>query len=135
MIKNKLFYLFIIIISLTGCIGAYLNDKLKIQNNWDKPIAVLYSTDSSVFKHSNYDYYTSVAVNPDSIRPIYIYAYWEEIIDFSVSKKLYIMFYDVDTLNKYKDMDYVIKNQLHLYKRGYSKQELIDRNWIVNFFH
>ena len=96
---------------------------------------MLYSTDSHEFKHGEYENYLDAAINPDTLRPIFIRAFWEEMIDYSHSKRLYLLFYDIDTIRKYKDMDYILKNEHYLYKRGYTKQELIDRNWIINFFH
>lgn len=111
------------------------NLKLKVKNNWNKPIVVLYSTDSTKFEYRNYDYYVRDAIQPNEVKPIPTRNFWEEVIDFSASKKLYLFFYDLDTIKKYRGMEYIVKNHRYIANLSYTKKDLIDRNWVVNFFH
>jgi hypothetical protein len=109
---------------------------LYVKNNSPYKIAVRNLPDT-ITDHSRLTigYLVSITIKPGAVRnmimPIRSDAYsWE--IKKSVNKKLNLFFFNVDTLLKYNDLNYVYTKKLYtLY--SFSEEELDSMNWIVNY--
>jgi len=129
---------FIILISLAMLAGTcdYTDNRLKIKNNSSYTIAFDYSTDTVLeqeIKHVN-------AVISDKIMPGKIANQslpgstnaWPFLIKKSKNNKLNVFIFNVDTVLKYNDWEYIRNHRL--YKRySFTEEELNRMNWIIEY--
>lgn len=115
----------------------YADNRLKIVNNSNKTIVVDFSADTLLEEMENkfIGYYlqnkilpsdTIIRTMPGSMRG------WELLIEHSKNDKLNMYVISFDTLNKYKDWNYIRTKSLYE-KYEYSLEELEISNWIIEY--
>ncbi len=131
--KANLFLLpsFIAAIILISC--DTVDDRLVVINNHSNPIAVECSQDSILTNYNLWQFYVEKQIKPNTSRNIDKRGAWPHYIRSSNSQKLYLFIFDIDTIIKYKDMDFVIKNALYVSRIGVTESDLESRNWKINY--
>ena len=123
-----------LITTLFGC--DYEDNRLVITNSSTKPVAVAFSNDTTELIMNPAEYYILTALNPNETRHFSkpgspdVWLYYVRTSNF---KKLSIYFYDIDTLKKYLNMDYINQNKLFIDKIDYSEEELNKINWMIKY--
>jgi hypothetical protein len=124
---------FIQLIILAGCDVTW-DSSIKIQNKSKRNIIYETSQDSVLKAINKVEFYLERSIKPDSIERAVVFNWtWDEYIDSSFNKKLNIYFFDVDTLKKYMDMNYIITNKLFIQKKEFSMIEIKKNNRIITF--
>ncbi len=122
---------------------------LKTINKSKRPISVIYNNDidlnydaKSMENSIEYQRDDRNVILPDSTfhtMPFDDPDAWHNLIESSKEKKLFVYFFDVDTLEKYNtfrpDANMTTLVRMHKYIRvsQYSEQYLIDHNWTLVF--
>ena len=115
------------------------DSRLKFVNRSSRPIIAEISNDSIDFKFNNINYYKSNVVLTDSILIFHKMGSHHAIVDYidhNRYKKLYLVVFSIDSINKYQnnlDLNNLFIKKKYLSLKGYSKQELIDDNWVVSY--
>jgi hypothetical protein len=127
----------LIVLVLIGfsCTMDSWDSSLQIRNKSKKAIVFVTSTDMVINRFNNVEYYLIEPIRPDSIKRATLFNNdWNHYIDNSYNKKLNIFFFDIDTLKKYMNMDYIVRNNLYNKKMEITKAELEKRKFIITFF-
>jgi hypothetical protein len=119
-----------LVLVLISC--DYTNHKLILINQSSQPISYRESSDTILTTKNLAEYYLRIQIQPnDSVRaPILGKNGWDSLVVHSVNRKLNLFVFQVDTIKKYRDMQYVISKRL--YRRyEYSLDYLNKHNWRV----
>jgi hypothetical protein len=121
-------------IFVTSCDLA--DNRLQIINNSSSTICYDYSTSGDINPDSNrLFWYLSNQILPSKTQNISLLGsrnMWIKEIENSKTKRLSIFLFNVDTLKKYEDLNFIIKNSLYE-KFDYSISDLEKNNWIINY--
>jgi len=131
-IQSTFFTLFFL--TIIGC--EYTDPRLKIKNSSDKPIFVEFNNDTTSPEMERVEFYLSRAIQAGDTQTFYkrgISKAWSYFIQTGNNKKLYIYLYDLDTVKKYSDMDFINKNRLYLNRFEFTEEELNQKNWTITY--
>jgi hypothetical protein len=127
-------FLILLLPIIVSC-GDSWDSSLQILNRSKKTISYHTSMDSMIVTFNHPEFYIQRRIPPDSIRRATIYYLtWNLYIDSSYNSKLNIWFFDIDTIKKYMNMDYIMKNKLFIKKMEISKAELLKRKYTITFY-
>lgn len=116
-------------------IGCDFNDgRMQVINNSQHTIAVEFSTDTTFISKNKVEYYLSNSIAPEMTRQ-YLKRDkkgWSNFVKSSVDGKLSLYIYNIDTLRKYMDIDYIKENKIYNL-REYTLEELEKDNWIIKY--
>lgn len=132
---NRLFIHLPLLLILSSC-GDAVDNRLMVKNSSNKPVAVEFSNDTIPVAINKADYYLATALQPKESRQFSQPGSnnaWALYMQMGNNKKLSVYFYDIDTIKKYSDMDYINKNKLFVNKIEISEEELNKDRWIINY--
>jgi len=131
-------YIFILITAVlfVGC--DYYDNRLVIHNKTNLTIVVETSLDTIPIMpcENKVEYYYRESILPKNKRT---FAFpgkvkeWSQYISKSKNKKLNVFFYNVDTLKKYEDMDFINRNRLYIKKKAFTESKLNKLKWIIEY--
>lgn len=129
------FIVFLTSIFLTECDVA--DNRLQIVNKSSSAISYDYSTSGEINPDSNRIFwYLSNQILPNKTQRVSLLGsknMWVKEIENSKTKKISIFIFNVDTLKKHKDMDFILKR--HLYEKfEYSISDLEKIDWTIKYF-
>jgi hypothetical protein len=139
--KNKpfIFTLPVILIIVLASSCDYYNHKLKLRNKSKEIITVEYA-DRELPEMNNVGYTIAgyKAIMPDSTKDIVISGRddaWHWYIDHGPSKKLFVYIFPVKEISQHQDnvIGDVIRGGKYLKRFEYTEQELISRNWVIDY--
>jgi hypothetical protein len=131
--KGKTLLMIILVPLLTGC--TTWDSSLQILNKSKRTIVYMTSLDSTITRFAKAEFYLGRPIFPDSVqRATMFYVTWDFYADSSYNGKLNLWFFDIDTIKKYMDMDYIVRKNLFVKKKEISKAELAKRKYIITFF-
>ncbi len=110
-----------------------VDDRLAIINNHNKPIAVAFSRDSILTNFNLWQFYINSKIEPGTSKNIDLRGTWPNYLKSSVNQKVYFFFFDTDTILKYKDMDFIVRNKIYVSKMSISESELINSKWKIEY--
>lgn len=123
------------LILLTGC--DFADNRLQIVNKSSIAISYDYSTSGEINPDSNRIFwYLSNQILPNKSQRVTLLGsrnMWVKEIENSKTKRLSIFIFNVDTLIKYENMDFILKSNLYE-KFEYSISDLEKINWTINYF-
>jgi hypothetical protein len=131
--------LFILVITLVSSCDYY-NHKLKLHNKSKEIITVEYA-DRELPDEMNYvEFYIADynVIMPDSTKDIVTGGKedaWHFYIDHSPRKKLFVYVFSVKQISQYRGnvMVDIIRAGKYLKRFEYTEQELISRNWVIDY--
>jgi hypothetical protein len=120
---------------LTGC--DYSDSKLMIKNHSKKTIAIQPFEDTIINSSilNKVPYYETIRIYPKDSTYQFLPGKdaWKWETRNSKNKKLNIFVFDLDTLRKYNDMEFIRLNKM--YKRyEFTEKELNNSNWIIDIY-
>jgi len=122
---------FIAAVILNSC--DTVDDRLIVINNHNRSIAVQYSQDSLLLETNHWQFYINNQIRPGTSKKIDLRGFWPNYIRSSKSQKVYFFFFDIDTISKYKDMDFIIKHKLYTSKNGLTESEFESNDWKIKY--
>ncbi len=131
---KQIFFQVLILLILSSC--DYVDDRLVIKNESNKPISVVFSHDTIFPEISNIEYYIVTALEPNEVRHISkpgSLDAWPYYVKFGNSKKLTAYFFDVDTLKKYHALNFKNYGRLFKKKIEISRTDLEKINWTLSY--
>jgi hypothetical protein len=128
-------YLIAMVLIVFSCTMDRWDSSLQIRNKSKRTIVYLTTPDTVINRFNNVEFYLVEPILADSIKRATLFNNdWHHYIDNSYNKKLNIYFFDIDTLIKYMNMDYIVRHNLFIKKMEYSKAELEKRKFNIIFF-
>ena len=125
----------IIILLLTNC--DYSDVRLTFFNHWNRPVSVEYSNDSIPNSMNLVEYYLANSIKPGESKILYkrgTSTAWLDYVKDNKDLQLYLYVYDLDTLSKYHNMDFIRKHKLYINKIQLTLDELNKSKWKINFY-
>lgn len=126
----------IITLALTSLIFYtcdYSDTKLTITNNSSKSIVIDYSEDSLLTSVNSVEYYIAKQISPREKKTVFHRGLWSNYIKNSKKKKIFFFFFDIDTLKKYNNMEFIRTHKLYTKKLGLTEKELDKINWQIEY--
>lgn len=136
-ITTNMYSFLLILFCFVSCQNSYESgdSRLKVTNRKTSPIAIELSEDTIPSNLGLVDYYLRKQIKfYDTISftgGIGGKNYWSNFISTSKNERLNIFIYDVDTLIKYMDMEYIRNNRLWVKKMQLSEAELDSMKWVI----
>jgi hypothetical protein len=123
--KNLIILSFVI--ALVSC--DFYDDRLSIYNKTDKSIFVSISVDS--FSSNSFYDSESIYSGEKKVLPIRGKNKWSTYVVRNTVDKLYFFIYDLDTLNKYNNFEYLNDQKLYIKKIELTGEQIYQRNWTI----
>lgn len=125
----------VMVIFVFSCVADSWDASLQIRNSSKRTIVYLTTPDTVINGFNSVEYYLQEPIFAGSIKRATLFNNdWHHYIDISYNNKLNIYFFDIDTLKKYMNMNYIVRNNLYIRKMGITKAELEMRKFIITFF-
>lgn len=122
---------FILLLLLSGC--DYGDNRLKIKNHSKNDIAFVFSSDTILDKIHNIDVLIREKIRPGgTVNQIMLGGpkAWSFLIKNSNNKKLNAFIFNIDTLSRYSDLKYIIKNRRYI-RYEFTEKKLEELNWEI----
>jgi len=119
-----------------GC--DYDDSRLHVINESPLTISVYEMNGSKGEIQNNLEYYQSNIIHPKDTAALKKFGKneWINYVEKSPEKRLYLYFFDIDTLNRYQhkaDMNYLIGSKKYLKRVDFSLDQLNQMNWEIHY--
>jgi len=132
----KKFILLSVVLILMGC--EYFDSRLHVINESPLTISVYDTNDTNNVVENNIEYYQSHVIHPKDTAALTKAGKneWVNYIERGPEKRLYLYFFEVDTLNRYQHkaaMNYLIGSKKYLKREGFTLDQLNQMNWEIHY--
>ncbi|MGN8068231.1 hypothetical protein [Mucilaginibacter sp. 22184] len=132
---RKLALLFVVLMC-TGC--EYFDSRLRVVNESPLTVSVYDINDTNSVTQNNIEYYQSNVIHPKDTAALTKPGKneWTNYIEGAPEKRLYLYFFDIDTLNRYQhkaDMNYLIESKKYLKRVDFTLDQLNQMNWEIHY--